>query len=488
MKKCKLSAIGNILLPILYCAVFFIPSMVCAGWEKPFSIVQDSALLPFNNARGIASGQTGALHVVWWTPSSGAPGEIYYKCSTNNGTTWSQEVQLSTNVGGWTDCPAIAARNQYVHVIWEDGDGPIYYNRSTNGGATWIGQTNLSGPTPWAHMPSIAVSGSNVHVVWADRRNGGAVGIWFIYYRHSTDNGATWGSVDSLTCAKTDEYGDPSPSISASDSNVYISWQDFRDLGLSLEIYFRRSTNNGTTWSSDTRLTNGAYSFYFAPRPTLASAGSDVHVVWEETGGDTLLQHLYYIRSTDWGVTWGPWVRLGPDTLWSEQATVTASGSSVHVACMASSSGGIFYRCSTDKGISWSQDTLFLAHPDSIGYDHPSMAISDTIRHLTFGNGNNTEGRAIYYTRNSFPQLGVGSELGQAPLRLRMHYKAIPNPFISFTTIQGYENTRFALYDITGKKAGTFRGDKIGDGLPPGIYFLKPVDGENCTARIVKVK
>ncbi len=476
---------------ILCCAVFFAPALARADWGPSVRLVQDSALLPFNNARGIAAGTGGTVHAVWWLPNEGGvPGEIYYKRSTNYGNAWSQQLQISNNVGGWTDCPAIAARGPYVHIVWEDGEGPIYYNRSTDGGASWSGQANLSGPTPWAHMPSITVSGSNVHVVWADRRLHGGQGYWYIFYRRSTDNGATWLNIDSLTPARTDDYGDPSPSVSVSDTNVYITWQDFRDQGMSEEIYFKRSSNNGATWSSDIRLTNGAYSYYFAPRPTLASSGSNVYVVWEETGGDSLLQHLYYMRSTDRGVTWGSWLRLVPDTLWCEQATVTASGLNVHVASMASLSGGIFYARSTDNGFSWIQDTMILAPPDSIGYDHPSIAVSetDTILHMAFGNGNNSAGRTIYYSRSGNPPIGVGSETGHSLPRLVEQNHVVPNPFVSFATIPGHENERFALYDIAGQRVGIFRGDRIGEGLSPGVYFLKPEDRKNGADRIVKVR
>jgi hypothetical protein len=483
-------------LMILFCAVLFTSSLGRAYWEPPVRLVQDSALLPYNNARGVAAGQDGAIHVVWWLPNGGgAPGEIYYKRSTNYGTTWSQKIQLSTNIGGWTDCPAIAASGTNVHVVWEDGNGALYYKRSTNGGASWSGQTNLSGITPWAHMPSLAVSGSNVHAVWADRRNGGGAGSWFIYYRRSMDNGATWSVPESLTFATTDFYEDPRPSVSASANNVYITWQDSRDLAFSHEIYFRRSLDNGNSWSADTRLTNGAYSYYFTPRPTIASSGSNVHIVWEDTlgdGGNFMYQYIYYIRSTDQGATWSNWVRLIPDTIYAEQVTVTASGSKVHVASMAYSAStgrlGIFYSCSTDDGATWPLDTLILAPADSIGYDHPFIAVSDTILHLVFGNGNTMDGRTIFYSRNGNPPIGIESETGPARPSPCGPFNVNPNPFISFTTIPGHESERFALYDIAGQRIVTFRGDRIGEGLPPGVYFLKPEDGSNKSARLVKVR
>jgi hypothetical protein len=46
---------------------------------------------------------------------------------------------------------------------------------------------------------------------------------------------------------------------------------------------------------------------------------------------------------------------------------------------------------------------------------------------------------------------------------------ATPNPFTSFATVPGRESERFALYDISGRKVGVYKGDRIGEGLAPKI-------------------
>jgi Tol biopolymer transport system component len=51
--------------------------------------------------------------------------------------------------------------------------------------------------------------------------------------------------------------------------------------------------------------------------------------------------------------------------------------------------------------------------------------------------------------------------------------KVLPNPFTSFATLPGHEAERFSLYDVSGRKVGTNRGDRVGEGLAPGVYFLK---------------
>jgi len=68
---------------------------------------------------------------------------------------------------------------------------------------------------------------------------------------------------------------------------------------------------------------------------------------------------------------------------------------------------------------------------------------------------------------------------------------ATPSVFASFTRIPGHENERFTVYDISGKLVGTYRGNRIGEGLLPAVYFIKGPetgDGRWGSVRVVKVK
>ena len=64
--------------------------------------------------------------------------------------------------------------------------------------------------------------------------------------------------------------------------------------------------------------------------------------------------------------------------------------------------------------------------------------------------------------------------------------KATPNPFASFTQIPDHETERFNLYDISGKMVGAYRGDRIGEGLSPAVYFVKLEAEPGRSLRVVK--
>jgi hypothetical protein len=63
-----------------------------------------------------------------------------------------------------------------------------------------------------------------------------------------------------------------------------------------------------------------------------------------------------------------------------------------------------------------------------------------------------------------------------------------PNPFISAAVVPGHEAESFALYDVSGRKVGIYKGDRIGVGLSTGIYFLKPEGHDAKPLRILKLR
>jgi len=85
---------------------------------------------------------------------------------------------------------------------------------------------------------------------------------------------------------------------------------------------------------------------------------------------------------------------------------------------------------------------------------------------------------------------GVGVEKAAGvrgwPPRFRM--TVTPNPFVSSARVLGREGERFAIYDISGRKVGIYRGDRVGEGLKAGVYFLRPKDGSTPPVRVVKVR
>jgi hypothetical protein len=96
------------------------------------------------------SGNT--VYVVWYdfTPGNG---EIFFKRSTNSGSTFSSAINLSNNAGD-SFLPRIAVSGNTVYVVWQDftpGNGEIFFRKSN------AGRINLSINSGNSWYPQIAV-------------------------------------------------------------------------------------------------------------------------------------------------------------------------------------------------------------------------------------------------------------------------------------------------------------------------------------------
>ena len=69
----------------------------------------------------------------------------------------------------------------------------------------------------------------------------------------------------------------------------------------------------------------------------------------------------------------------------------------------------------------------------------------------------------------------------------RTAFRVQPNPFGPFAVVPGHETERFTLSDISGRKVGICNGNLIGEGLPPGVYFLSPVKSVTSRTRLLRI-
>ena len=471
--------------------VFLNVAFLQAQWQPDVRLTNDPgwSTTSFNNAWCIASsGDT--VHVVWYDNRDGNY-EIYYKRSTDNGINWGPDTRLTDNSAS-SEYPALAVSGSFVHIVWydfRDGNYEIYYKHSTDGGTNWEADVQLTFNSYPSYCPSLSVSNSIVSVVWIDGRDSN----WEIYYKRSTDKGITWDSDTRLTNASSDSFN---PSVSVTGSNVNVVWYDRRDGNYG--IYYRRSSDSGMNWEADTCLTNNSGS---SIAPCIFAAASNVHVVWQDDRDGAY--KIFYKHSSDEGMTWGQ------DTCLTEEdssflPSIAVSDMKVHLvwAFEYPLNREIFYKRSIDNGITWEQEIRLTDAPKE-GW-LPSVSISDSILHLVWRDerDGNTE---IYYKR--YPNANVtGIENINAVLtngfNLEQNY---PNPFNPRTKISysiptspslplltkervGVRFVTLKVYDILGKEvvvlvneeqpAGVYELNWNAANLPSGIYFYQLTAGD----------
>jgi hypothetical protein len=308
------------------------------------------------------------VHIVWEENN-----EILYQRSITGGATFDPVINLSNN-GGTSTSPSIAISGNSVHIVWTDStptNFDIFYRRSINGGVNFEATKNISDNTGGSFAPEIAVSGSSVHVVWEDVTT--TSGIADIFYRRSTNNGVAFHPIKNLS---GNAGSSVFPSIATSGSNVHVVWQDYTTSGIA-DIFYRRSLDNGNTFPNVIKnLSGNAGSSVF---PSIATSGSNVHVVWQDnTSG---IFDILYRRSLDNGNTFPNVIKnLSSASVGtgSDSPDITTSGSNVYVVWFhlpGVSDTEIVYRTSSNNGNTFPGDLTNLSANDGDSFS-PQIAAS----------------------------------------------------------------------------------------------------------------
>jgi len=299
----------------------------------------------------IAMDSNNHLHVVWHDTTSGNT-EIYYKRSTNGGATWTSSKRFTWNSGSSVVPVVTVDSNDHLHVVWQDytpGNYELYHKRSTDGGTTWSKCQRLTWNIVASYDPVVTVdSNDHIHVLWEEECT---PGNYEIYYKRSTNGGASWTATKRLTW-NAGYSTDPAIAVDSS-NHLHVVWTD-DSKDYNYEIFYKRSTDGGTTWSKYRRITWTISSLLI---PTIAvDSNNHLHVVWHDNiSGNT---EIYYKRSTNAGATWSSSKRFTWNIGASYDPVVTVdSNDHLHVVWHDDTPGNkkICYKRSTDGGSSWSK-------------------------------------------------------------------------------------------------------------------------------------
>jgi hypothetical protein len=224
------------------------------------------------------------VYVVWRDNSSGKD-QIYFKRSSDTGNSFNTTENLSNTNGSSTD-PQITATGNNAYIVWSDtttGNGDIYFKSSTDNGTSFSSpknlSTNLDGP---ALFPQVEAIGNNVYVVWQDETPDKGR----IRFRASNDNGNDFSITRILS--QENEVNANSPQLSVSERAIYVVWEDNSRSGnnssKNFDLLFRVGIDGGSTFTNTKILTkNPGDSF----DPRTATSGENMYAVWEDnTAGD----------------------------------------------------------------------------------------------------------------------------------------------------------------------------------------------------------
>jgi len=259
------------------------------------------------------------------------------------------------------------------------------------------------------------------------------------------------------------------------------------------------SRDAGVTWTR--RNLSGTLSGWCY---ALAVAPSQRNVVY--AGGCVNGAGAAY-RSTDFGVTWAPTGTAPSDTV----LALTIAPLDPNTLFAATPSG----ICrTTDAGATWTgvgggthlkavrlhpldPDTMYVGGDNGVSVSHDAggtwTAMSAglggrKVTSLEFAEQDGllllagTAGGACYAW-----QLVTGIAAQPVP-RAPSLVEVRPNPFVACCRIVGHERDEFSIFDHSGRQVGIAKGDKIGAGLPAGVYFVRGIGPDAGPIRIVKTR
>ena len=232
-------------------------------------------------------------------------GESFAGNSNSIATGTATEILNLSNNPGFSEHPQIAAYDEKVHVAWIDnslGNKEILFARSIDNGTTFSEAINLSN-THNTNSRNLELSAfeNNVYAAWLDEDEQGN-GI--ILFTASNDGGETFGNPITIARNVTTNNDFTFPKVAAYGNNVYIAWNvvDSRSTQgqgeIMTDLLYVKSLNQGNTFSPPIKLNNNGEKVGEAQ---LAAYNNVVYVVWASSPYDHITSNLFFIKSTDNG-------------------------------------------------------------------------------------------------------------------------------------------------------------------------------------------
>ncbi len=236
---------------------------------------------------------------------------IMFSKSDDNGTTWSNAIQINETSGDCVDeddtvegaTPAVGPNGE-VYVSWV-GPAGLVFDKSTDGGQTWLSNdiliNDMLNSGGWAYsipgvdrcngLPITKCDLSNgpyrgtIYVNWSDQRNG--VDNTDIFISKSTDGGNTWSAPIKVNNDTSNKHQFLTwMDIDQTTGYVYFVFYDRRNYNdNNTDVYMAVSTDGGQTFSNTLISANPfipTASHFFGDYTNLSVHNGVIRPVWAQ--------------------------------------------------------------------------------------------------------------------------------------------------------------------------------------------------------------
>jgi hypothetical protein len=181
-------------------------------------------------------------------------GSIMFTSSDNGGESFIKPKSLSNDA--YKSYPKVGGYGDSVYVVWNVGiigetsninsqngtrPGGVFFSRSSDSGINFSDSLKLNSDWESVGETQVATTGKDVYVVWGGNPDEKVAGN--LYFTRSEDNGTTFSTPQSLTDKNTLNV-----EVAADNKNAYIAWQGVLPDG-NEEIFVKESSDAGVTFT-----------------------------------------------------------------------------------------------------------------------------------------------------------------------------------------------------------------------------------------------
>jgi len=253
-----------------------VPLSYAYEWSPEMMLTWNSEI---DGNPSIAQASDGKIWVVWYSERTGNA-DIFYKVyDPSKVHPWSSETRLTMDSNVDISPSVMRANDGKIWIVWStnrDGNYEIYYKNSSDNGATWSLEKNLTLNPEDDGYPSImqTVNGT-LWLAWSANRTGN----FDIYYKTSHDNGTTWSTDKFLNYTATH---DRDPSITqAVDGKIWFVWVRNVIGTETSNIWYKTHNATSNTWGGTTRVTQDSGDILNLHPSVMPANDGKIWIVWD---------------------------------------------------------------------------------------------------------------------------------------------------------------------------------------------------------------
>jgi hypothetical protein len=262
----------------------------------------------------IAVANDGTLYAAWLNDYQ--PGVVFSK-STNHGTTWSTPKSVEGKSLSFSDKPIleISPTGKDVYIAFNSSDS--YVVASHDFGATWGARVKTNADSLyWFAEGGVVAPNGNVYFA-ESAENQSATGQVKLAVLRSTNGGSSWTTtfVDTseqqppctVPNCPADFFGPQANVTADSAGTLMVAYTLGTSSGAAKGLYVRTSTD-GTSWTARQQLNSQGDSGF--PVISHGPAAGDFRVAWQDNRNGANAYNTWYTRTTNGGSTWSTQLRL----------------------------------------------------------------------------------------------------------------------------------------------------------------------------------